>query len=165
VYIASFYTGNFFRLMATPDVQSIADLRGRKMAISRPGDYTNRLSELMLERAGLVPNQDVTLIPIGNQADQFNALRAGQVDALTINPPFNLSLQNEGFREIYNLRDLGIAGISVSLYANRDTLRSRPRLVERFLAAMTETAAYARLNREFTIQVMSSYMNLNDRQA
>jgi NitT/TauT family transport system substrate-binding protein len=165
VYIGSFYGGNFFRLMATPDVRTIADLRGRKMAISRPGDYTNRLSEIMLERAGLVPNQDVTLIPIGNQADQFNALRAGQVDALTINPPFNLSLQNEGFREIYNLRDLGIAGISVSLYANRETLRTRPRLVERFLAAMTETAAYARLNREFTIQVMSTYMNLNDRQA
>src|SRR3954452_11432928 len=84
-YVGSFYGGNFFRLIATPDVQSIADLRGRKMAISRPGDYTNRLSEIMLERAGLVPNQDVTLIPIGNQADQFNALRAGQVDALTIN--------------------------------------------------------------------------------
>src|SRR5215204_4756016 len=32
VYIASFYGGNFFRLMATPDVRSIADLRGRKMA-------------------------------------------------------------------------------------------------------------------------------------
>ena len=76
VYVASFYLGNFFRLMAAPDVQSLADLRGRKMAISRPGDYTNRLSEIMLERAGLVPNQDVTLIPIGNQADQFNALRA-----------------------------------------------------------------------------------------
>jgi NitT/TauT family transport system substrate-binding protein len=143
----------------------MADLRGRKLAISRPGDYTNRLSEVMLEQHGLVPNQDVILIPFGTQADQFNALKAGLIDGVTINPPLNLSLQNEGYREIFNLRDLGIAGISVSLYATRETLQTRRRVVERFLAAMTETAAYARVNREHTIQVMSQYMQLNDRQA
>ncbi len=165
LYIANFYTGNFFRLMAAPDIQSVYDLRGRKLAISRPGDYTNRLSEVMLERHGLVPNQDVLLVPLGTQTEQFNGLRGGIVDAITINPPLNLSLQNEGFREIYNLRDMGLAGISVSLYATRETVRSRTRLVERFLAAMTETAAYARANREHTIQVMSQYMQLTDRLA
>jgi NitT/TauT family transport system substrate-binding protein len=165
LYIANFYTGNFFRLMAAPDIQSVYDLRGRKLAISRPGDYTNRLAEVMLERHGLVPNQDVLLVPLGTQTEQFNGLRGGIVDAITINPPLNLSLQNEGFREIYNLRDMGLAGISVSLYATREAVRSRTRLVERFLAAMTETAAYARANREHTIQVMSQYMQLTDRLA
>jgi NitT/TauT family transport system substrate-binding protein len=165
LYVGNFYTGNFFRLIAVPDVQTVADLRGRRLAISRPGDYTNRLSEVMLERYGLVPNQDVLLVPLGTQADQFNALRAGAVDATTVNPPLNLSLQNEGFREIFNLRDLGIAGISVSLYATRDTVKTRPRVVERFLAAMVETSAFARANRERTIEAMSDYMKLNDRRA
>jgi NitT/TauT family transport system substrate-binding protein len=165
LFVGNFYTGNFFRLMATPDVQSVADLRGRKVAIDRPGDYSNRLNEVLLERNGLVPNQDVTLVPIGGQTDRYNALKAGVVDATTVNPPLNLTAQHEGFHEIYNLEDLGIAGISVSLFATPDTVNNRAHLVERFLAAMTETAVYAKTHRPRTMQVMGSYLQLTDREA
>ncbi len=165
VFVGNFYTGNFFRLMAVPEVQTVADLRGRRFAISRPGDYDNRLAEALLERFNLAPNEDVTLVPIGSQTERYNALKGGLVDATTVNPPVNLAAQNDGFHEVYNLRDLGIAGISVSLYATRQTVESKPRLVERFLAAMSETAAYARSHRERTIQVMSDYLKLTDRQA
>jgi NitT/TauT family transport system substrate-binding protein len=165
LFVGNFYTGNFFRLMAAPDVESVADLRGRKVAIDRPGDYSNRLNEVLLERNGLVPNLDVTLVPIGSQTDRYNALKGGLVDATTVNPPLNLTARNEGFREIYNLEDLGIAGISVSLYATPETVKNRARLVERFLAAMTETAVYAKTHRPRTMQVMGSYLKLNDRDA
>ncbi|HLH25130.1 MAG TPA: ABC transporter substrate-binding protein [Chloroflexota bacterium] len=165
LFVGNFYTGNFFRLMAVPDVATVADLRGRKVAIDRPGDYSNRLDEVLLERNGLVPNQDVTLVPIGGQSDRYNALKTGVVDATTVNPPLNLTAQNEGFHEIYNLEDLGIAGISVSLYATPETVKNRARLVERFLAAMTETAVYAKTHRPRTIQVMGSYLKLTDRDA
>jgi NitT/TauT family transport system substrate-binding protein len=165
LFVGNFYTGNFFRLMAVPDVQSVADLRGRKVAIDRPGDYSNRLNEVLLERHGLVPNQDVTLVPIGTQTDRYNALKSGVVDATTVNPPLNLTAQSEGFHEIYNLEELGIAGISVSLYATPETVKNRARLVERFLAAMTETAVYAKTHRPRTIMVMGDYMKLTDREA
>jgi NitT/TauT family transport system substrate-binding protein len=165
LFVGNFYTGNFFRLMAVPEVESVADLRGRKVAIDRPGDYSNRLNEVLLERNGLVPNQDVTLVPIGSQTDRYNALKAGVVDATTVNPPLNLTAQREGYHEIYTLEDLGIAGISVSLYATPATVNNRPRLVERFLAAMTETAIYARTHRPRTIQVMGDYLKLADREA
>jgi NitT/TauT family transport system substrate-binding protein len=165
LFVGNFYTGNFFRLMAVPDVPSVADLRGRKVAIDRPGDYSNRLNEVLLERHGLVPNQDVTLVPIGTQTDRYNALKSGVVDATTVNPPLNLTAQSEGFHEIYNLEELGIAGISVSLYATPETVKSRARLVERFLAAMTETAVYAKTHRPRTIMVMGDYMKLTDRTA
>src|SRR5581483_8926838 len=105
LFIGNFYTGNFFRLMAVPEVESVADLRGRKVAIDRPGDYSNRLNEVLLERNGLTPNQDVTLVPIGSQSDRYNALKSGVVDATTVNPPLNLTAQREGYHEIYNLED------------------------------------------------------------
>jgi NitT/TauT family transport system substrate-binding protein len=165
LFVGNFYTGNFFRLMAVPEVQSVADLRGRKVGIDRPGDYSNRLNEVLLERNGLVPNQDVTLVPIGSQTDRYNALKTGVVDATTVNPPLNLTAQKEGYHEIYNLEDLGIAGISVSLYAMPDTVQIKSRLVERFLAAMTETSVYALTHRPRTMQVMGSYLKTDDREA
>jgi ABC-type nitrate/sulfonate/bicarbonate transport system substrate-binding protein len=119
----------------------------------------------MLERHGLVPNQDVALVPVGGQTDRYNALKAGVVDGTTVNPPVNLTARNEGYREIYNLQDMGVSMVYISLYTARQTMETRPRVVERFMAAMIEASAYARADREFTIRLMSEYLKLNDRQA
>jgi NitT/TauT family transport system substrate-binding protein len=163
--IANFYMGNPYRLIVVPDIQTVPDLRGRKLAISRPGEFDNRLSEVMLERHGLVPNQDVTLIPIGGQTDRYNALKGGIVDGTTVNPPVNLAARNEGFREIYNLSDMNYESVYISLYTARQTMDTRPRVVERFLAAMIEAAVYARSDKEYTVKLMGDYLKLNDRQA
>jgi NitT/TauT family transport system substrate-binding protein len=165
VFIATFHQGNPYRVIVAPDITRPAELRGRKMAISRPGEFDNRLVTIFLERHGLVPNVDVTLVPIGGQTDRYNALKGGIVDGTAVNPPVNLTAQNEGFREIFDIADLGVAGVYISLFTNRQTLQQRPRLVERFLAAMIEAAAYARANREFTIKTMGDYLKLNDQQA
>ncbi|HLH21941.1 MAG TPA: ABC transporter substrate-binding protein [Chloroflexota bacterium] len=163
--IANLYLGNPYRLIVTPDITRVEDLRGRRLAISRPGEWDNRLNEVMLERHGLRPNEDVTLVPIGGQTDRYNALKTGVVDGTTVNPPVNLAAKNEGFREIFNLNDLNFSGVYISLYTGRKTLEQRPRLVERFLAAIVEASAYARANKEFTINLMRKYLQLDDREA
>lgn len=165
VFIANIYRGNPYRLIVKPDIQNMSDLRGRSMAISKPGEFDNRLVDIMLERNGLTPNGDVTLVPIGGQTDRYNALKGGVVDSTTVNPPVNLTAQNDGFREIYNLGDLNVAAVYISLYTTRATLQNRPRLAERFLAAMVEAMAYSKANRDYTIQVMGDYLKLNDRRA
>ena len=163
--IANFLQGNPYRLVTVPDIQRVTDLRGRKLASGRRGGFDTHLIEVTLERHGLAPNQDVMLVPIGNQTDRYNALKMGMVDGLSVNPPVNLALQGEGYREIYDLADLGIAGVYISLITSRHVLQVRPHVAERFLAAMMEATAYARVNREHTIQVMSDYLKLTDQVA
>jgi NitT/TauT family transport system substrate-binding protein len=163
--IANLYLGNPYRLIVTPDIDRVEGLRGRRLAISRPGEWDNRLNEVMLERHGLRPNEDVIMVPVGGQTDRFNALKAGVVDGTTVNPPVNLAARNEGFREIFNLNDLNFSGVYISLYTARKTMEQRPRLVERFLAAMVEASAYARADKEYTIGLMSKYLQLTDREA
>ena len=72
----------------------------------------------------------------------------GMVDDISVNPPVSLALQGEDYREIYDLADPGIAGVYISLMTSRHLLQERPRVAERFLAAMMEATAYARVNRE-----------------
>jgi ABC-type nitrate/sulfonate/bicarbonate transport system substrate-binding protein len=162
VFIANFLQGNPYRIVTVPDIHRMADLRGRKLASGRRGGFDTHLIEVALERNGLRPNDDVTLVPIGNQTDRYNALKMGIVDGISVNPPVNLALQGEGYREIYDIGELGIAGVYISLVTSRQLLQERPRVAERFLAAIVEATAYARANREFTIQVMGDYLKLND---
>jgi ABC-type nitrate/sulfonate/bicarbonate transport system substrate-binding protein len=165
VMIANLYRGNPYRLVVVPEVQQMSDLKGRRLAINKAGEFDNRLIELMLDRYGLVGNQDVTLVPLGGQTDRYTGLKGGLVDGTIVNPPVNLTAQNEGFHEIFNFNDLGISAVYISLFASRSTVQNRPRLVERFLAAMIEAEAYAKAEREFTIRLMGDYLKLGDRAA
>jgi NitT/TauT family transport system substrate-binding protein len=163
--IANLYRGNPYRLVVVPEVQRMSDLKGRRLAINKAGEFDNRLIELMLDRYGLVGNQDVTLVPLGGQTDRYTGLKGGLVDGTIVNPPVNLTAQNEGFHEIFNFNELGISAVYISLFTSRQNIQTRPRLVERFLAAMIEAEAYAKAEREFTIRLMGDYLKLGDRAA
>ncbi|MBA2307767.1 MAG: ABC transporter substrate-binding protein [Pseudonocardiales bacterium] len=60
-------------------VTDVASLKGRKIAVPPPGQQVLTLN-VLLERAGLKLNQDVTGVPLG-YADHPGALQRGDVDA------------------------------------------------------------------------------------
>ncbi|MBS9721451.1 aliphatic sulfonate ABC transporter substrate-binding protein [Tianweitania sp. BSSL-BM11] len=75
-------------IITTPDINSVADLKGKKLGV--PFATSSHVLALdVLEQAGLDPNKDVTLINLPS-SDAPSALMAKQVDAVTTwTPAFN----------------------------------------------------------------------------
>jgi NitT/TauT family transport system substrate-binding protein len=93
-----------FRMIAQKSIKSIKDLKGKTVALSSRGGTLDHLTRIMLEKNGLVPDKDVTLVVLGGQQTIWNAIRVDRVAAALINLPGYLILQKEGFS------DLGAAG-------------------------------------------------------
>lgn len=76
--------GNIF-IIVTPegsDVKSVADLRGRTLGITAAGGGEEPVVNASLAEAGLTPNVDVTLLPVGDAGPQsLAALQDGTIDA------------------------------------------------------------------------------------
>jgi ABC-type nitrate/sulfonate/bicarbonate transport system substrate-binding protein len=68
-------------LIAHPSIKSIADLKGKKIAISSFGGLTDVITREILIRNGLQPDKDVTLIVIGTVPGRYAALMSGSVQA------------------------------------------------------------------------------------
>ena len=58
-----------FDMVALKDIRSIADLKGKFVGISSRGGAVDLLTQLMVQKNGLVPNKDVTSLVIGGQED------------------------------------------------------------------------------------------------
>jgi NitT/TauT family transport system substrate-binding protein len=51
-----------FYLMATPDIKSLADLKGKPVGVSRFGSSTDFVMRYMLKKQGFEPEKDVTIL-------------------------------------------------------------------------------------------------------
>ena len=67
-------------------LQSIKDLRGKKVAYTRPGSVTNMLILMALEKQGIKPSE-VNLVAAGGLGANLTALLQGAVDTAIIGEP------------------------------------------------------------------------------
>src|ERR1043166_8644909 len=79
--IAATYTPTMpYSLYVNSRIHDGKQLKGTKIALSRFGSSSDFAVRFMLNRLGVDPTKDVTLIQIGNQRERLSALLSGSVD-------------------------------------------------------------------------------------
>src|SRR5579884_1851428 len=97
-----------FSLMTTPSIHEYADLRGKRLGISRLGSSSDSAARSALAKWGLRPDEDVTIVQMGGIPEIFAGMQAGAVEAGVLSSPTDLYAKRAGFAE---LADLGAIGI------------------------------------------------------
>ncbi|HEX9264182.1 MAG TPA: ABC transporter substrate-binding protein [Candidatus Binatia bacterium] len=143
--IASPLIGLPYVLLAQKDIKRIEDLKGKSIGVSRAGDLDDRLMKTMLKKFNL--SADVTIRPMGgSQPERYNAMMAGIIQAAPVTPPLDARGKKDGLNVIYNLKELNLPFIYSSVHSNPKTMKERPQLVQRFVAAMAESVYFAEKN-------------------
>ncbi|HEY7709294.1 MAG TPA: ABC transporter substrate-binding protein [Candidatus Entotheonella sp.] len=87
----------FLKVPKAGPVQSVQDLKGKVIGISEPGGGEVPMIKAALKGAGLNPDKDVRLIPIGEGSPAtFDAIKSGRVDAYSSNFTDTLSVELAG---------------------------------------------------------------------
>jgi len=76
-------------------VKSFKDLKGLKVGVSAPGSSTHNLVKQLLSKGGLDPYKDVSVIGVGLGATAINALKSGQIDAISNTDPVMTRLEQD----------------------------------------------------------------------
>ena len=74
-----------------------ADLKGKKIGVTRFGSATDISARIALERNSLVPGKDVTLLQLGGIGEILAGLRGGSIDAGILSPPTMWGRRNSDF--------------------------------------------------------------------
>jgi len=76
-------------------IKSFKDLKGLRVGVSAPGSSTHNLVKQLLAKGGLDPNKDVSVIGVGLGATAINALKSGQIDAISNTDPVMTKLEQD----------------------------------------------------------------------
>ena len=89
----------FLHLIGAPDVKTIADLRGRQIAVDALTTGFAFVVREMIARAGLT-DADVTYVRVGGGTARFRAMIEGKQAATLINTPSDLQLVDRGYTRL-----------------------------------------------------------------
>jgi NitT/TauT family transport system substrate-binding protein len=160
--IASPLIGLPYVLLAHKDIKRLEDLKGKSIGVSKAGDLDDRLMKTMLKKFNL-STADVSIRPIGgSQPERYNAMMGGIVQAAPVTPPLDARGRKDGLNVIFNLKDLNLPFIYSSVHANPKTLKERPQLVQRFVAAVAEAVHFAEKNPDKAKASLSKVLRIND---
>jgi NitT/TauT family transport system substrate-binding protein len=142
--------------VAHPSISRIEQLRGKTIAISRPGDQTYYYVRDILKRYG-ISLKEVRLVQTGLQPERVAALKQGLVMASILNRPNNLVLEQEGYKRLLDIEDLKLPAGVRCLITTRKLLKSRPATAEKFAMAWLESIRFILTQKNETKQIISKY--------
>jgi ABC-type nitrate/sulfonate/bicarbonate transport system substrate-binding protein len=150
-------------LVTRKDIRRMEDLKGKALGVGRAGDLSDRLSRAMVKRFNIA---DVIMRPIGgSQNERYQALVANLVQGVVITPPIDVRAKNDGYNVLYRLIDMDIPFIYSSLHATSRTVRDRPEMVQRMVAAFAEAIHYVDKHPVKTISAIAKIMRTKDDEA
>ena len=130
-------------LVATREIRSIRDLKGKSVAITALNNPNHGFLAAIVGHVGLDPRRDINWVVIKDQAELIRQLAAGKVDATIVSPPVS-----------YEIRPRGIGHVLVNmttdrpwsqyfccvLTGNRDFVRKNPVATKRAMRAILKGA-------------------------
>ena len=146
-------------LMVRDTIKTVADLKGKTVAVAAPGSLPNLLIGAILERDKLTAS-DVRFANLGGDLDRYKAVVAGVADAgvvaaefIAVAPP-NLKMLVASHEALPNY-------VRLCLTMTGKTITSRRHDAEQFIAAEIDALHFAMAHRDDTIRVTREAIHAN----
>jgi len=162
VYMAGILNRAVMSVYAKPDIRSMADLKGKVLAVTVPGATTDFAARVLLQQAGLTAGKDVKLIFLKGMPEILAGITQGNADAGIFTAPTTLKARQAGLKEIVNVTEKNIPMIHAAFASTREYLKTQPDNVRRFLQGYLEGIKVARADSELAKQVIGKYTKTTD---
>jgi len=149
-------------LVGRPEYKSVAQLRGKKVGVSRIGAVSHLTADAILRRGRV---GDVTIIQTGGIPESMAAMMTGNVDGAMVNPPNNIILREKGFREMVGgkqLKEMNLRFPENGVMAKRTWAEKNSDVVKRFIKSIADGLKRMHDDKEFAIKSLSKYTKVSD---
>jgi len=141
-----------FSLVVRPEIQSVSDLRGKRLGVSFGGS-TSAGMKALLELNKINPDKDVDYVNIPGNTAKIAAMKQGIVVAGLLAPPSDYLAVQSGLKRLLNLADVFKDTSFTGLAATGKTIRENPQFVKRMVRAIVRGVYYTRDVPEDAIQI------------
>ena len=149
-----------FWLYASRHINSLKDLKNKKLATFPAIAPPSHLANIILQTAGVDPKTDIALSPCRDDVARFGLLKTGGADAAVISsaiPP--MTVEKAGFRELCFCGDV-LRIPTTGLAAHETQLQQNAGLVETLVAILRESLALLHSDPVLVAHVLQYYFDL-----
>jgi ABC-type nitrate/sulfonate/bicarbonate transport system substrate-binding protein len=128
-------------LVARPEINSLADLKGKKIGTSSLTEGTAIYTQIVLASQGLRYPGDYEFVLAGIHTKRWKALQAGEIDCAPQPAPWNFLAQDQGYKLIGEVNAFIPEIVFTAIIGRSSWLRANRDMVVRFIKALIEAHA------------------------
>jgi NitT/TauT family transport system substrate-binding protein len=161
--MVNFYPNPFF---STPDIKSYADLKGKKIAVTRIGSSSYTATVMLMKKLGLEEGRDYTMLQLGSTQNRLAALTKGMIQGTTLSAPESVIARNAGMKVLVSGTELAKLGITIQ-HQCADVMETslhnefRPKM-KAFAMGYLEGVRQVYRSKEYTMEILKKYTRVTD---
>ena len=164
IYVASGLPTFVFQVYGRPEIKSMADLKGKVVAVTQPAASTDYAMRIVLKRNGLEPDKDVRILYAQDINGVFTNVSTGNAAAGIMSAPTSLKAVSAGLKPIVNITELKIPFLFTAMLSSPKVMREKNEALLRFLRGYIEAMAVIRKDKETTMKSMGKYLKTTDQE-
>jgi NitT/TauT family transport system substrate-binding protein len=156
INVAAFY------IMASPDIKSVQELKGKAVGVTRFGASTDFSMRMLLRKYGLEPGRDVPIIQIGGMPEIAAALSKKSISAAPMSYPMGYVAQQAGMKMLANLAKEDIPFVHVGITTTRRFMKEHRNQAKAFLRAYGRAVHFMHTRKEDFKKIIAHYSKITD---
>jgi NitT/TauT family transport system substrate-binding protein len=150
---------SFHTLVARPQVKSMADLKGRTIAVTI-GAADDFVTRHLLRRAGIDP-REVNFVNMGGSDTRFPAMHLGKIDATALSLPFFIIAKRQGFNLLGSASDV-IDMATVGIGSSTHKIQQEREQVKKMVRAQLDTLRWIKTQKAEVVPFLQEFFALDE---
>ena len=151
------------RLMVRPDIKTPAELKDKKIGITRFGSASHWVLQLFLRKWGM-RSEDIQIVQLGSSPAMLASLDKGGIDGAVFTIPTFFVAEDLGYKTLADPIEMGIYYLQNSVDTKKSYLRNQHDVAVRFIKGICEGIAYFEKNKKESIAVLQKKLRIQSAQ-
>jgi NitT/TauT family transport system substrate-binding protein len=162
VYLACGINTLYWRFFTSPNIKTVADLKGKTLGVTTIGSQEDSVVRYILRERGLVADRDFAVVAVGGAPTRLAALSKGVIHGSTFIPPQDIAAERLGLNPLIDMSTLGLYNPGSCFASTKTYIKSHRDTVMRVMKTFVEGLRYYKENKDFVLKVTADFAQNGD---
>jgi len=163
VMVAGVVNKGLQRIVTKPDIKTPAELKGKRIGVTRIGAVSHSVLLMMLPRWKMSAS-DVQIMQVGSSPNMLASLEKGGIEGAVLTIPSMFVAEDRGYRVLLDMADTDVYYLHTMIATTRGYIKTNRDKVVRFLKGYLEGLAYVKQNKRDSMEVVKKKLRIGAEQ-
>jgi NitT/TauT family transport system substrate-binding protein len=161
-YIGGTLQRFIFQLWGAKGITTLADLKGKTVAVTTPRTSTEIATREALKKTGVISDKDVSFVYVQTIPAVLGAVLGSKTSAGTLSAPNTLKARDAGLSLLLDIAQTNVPGLHLAYGTTERVIKTNPNSLYAFLKAVAEATALSKQNPSVAKKAIAKYTDTDD---